>query len=725
MRKQLRQASFFFIFFFSLPFIYGQEQISFSETIAKKFQEYCDAFPREEIFVHTDRIEYIAGENIWFNIYLIDRQKNKPSVNSKIASFELLNADNRPVVQKRIRIENGFGPGYFVLPDTLSTGRYTIRAYTSWMKNFLPGNCFRKNLNIYNAISNRTLNVKLNTGAILSKDSGSINLTEISNMGLSLKVDNLKPDVLEIFINADDNYRSLNNSVCYLFIQTRGQVNLVRILPLHSEETRIELPKNILTAGINQITIFDSEGQPLFERLIYTPSSASRYLTINSSDSYNIRNKVSVDFEFDKAIISSLEKANFSISIAPVTENKMHEDLADYMVFGSEFGIIPDEIRNFKLDELSPELLDSLLLTLKSNWIDWSTILSGNFAPLKYRVEKEDHFLTGRLISKNSTDNVSNKSVFLSTPTKDATFQFAKTDMEGRFCFNLPINEEVKDLIIQPEDVDGIGTIRLDSPFAEEYLPVDYISKGPNEAIPKYISNWSVNYQVAKIYESHTTGEPLYPPIPSLKSKRFYGKPDIEVLMDDYIKLPVMPEVFFELTPGVFLRNKKFEYTMSIADPVDNRIYEKPPILFIDGVVINDPGIIASLDPEIVEKIDAVKGLYLVGDYMFFGLVNVITRAGDYSCVTLPDYAVRFRYRVVDPVMSFFSPDYSNTVLKNSRIPDFRNTLYWNPSVTPNEEGKARIEFWASDITGGYEVNIQGITTEGKQMSFTKIIKVK
>jgi hypothetical protein len=63
--------------------------------------------------------------------------------------------------------------------------------------------------------------------------------------------------------------------------------------------------------------------------------------------------------------------------------------------------------------------------------------------------------------------------------------------------------------------------------------------------------------------------------------------------------------------------------------------------------------------------------------------------------------------------------------LKKSRIPDFRNTLYWNPSVKPDKEGVARVEFWTSDFVSDLEVNIQGITPEGKTFTIKKIIKVK
>ena len=134
---------------------------------------------------------------------------------------------------------------------------------------------------------------------------------------------------------------------------------------------------------------------------------------------------------------------------------------------------------------------------------------------------------------------------------------------------------------------------------------------------------------------------------------------------------------------------------------------------------------IAAIDPEIVEKIDVVRDKYFVGDYLFYGIINVITKAGDFSNATLPDHALRLAYRVVDPISSFVSPDYSSSDTRAKRVPDFRTTLYWNPSVKQDKEGKARIEFWTSDFSSDYEINVQGITPDGTPFSLKKIIKVK
>ena len=153
--------------------------------------------------------------------------------------------------------------------------------------------------------------------------------------------------------------------------------------------------------------------------------------------------------------------------------------------------------------------------------------------------------------------------------------------------------------------------------------------------------------------------------------------------------------------------------------------YEKEPGMFVDGVAVKEASVIASIEPELVEKIDVVREQYYIGDYFFSGIVNIITRAGDFSDAVLPDYATRLPYTVLDRVNSFRSRDYSSGDNKTNRIPDFRNTLYWNPSVKPDKTGKAKIELWSADVVADYKVNIQGIDSGGNIFSFKKLIKVK
>jgi len=726
MRKKIKPLLLLFAFSLIIRSTWCQIPNNVPDYIRQRFQKYTATVPWEEIFIHTDREEYISGEDLWFNVYLIDRQSFEPSINSRIAYFELLNAENRPVAQKRILLNKGFGPGEIHLPDTLSSGTYTIRAYTNWMKNFLPSNCFTKDIKIYNAINNKKFTEGKPAGKPAVKGMNTKSIPLNANSGITMRINNQRPDILEISVSADENYSAENGNLFYLVIQTHGKIDLIRSEMITEGNAIITFPRVSMTPGVNQITILNSKVQPVCERYTFNPAADKLSITLQSKTTFKEREKIALEIDAGNSTASAVNNANISVSVAPAINDNYFPDLDDYMVLGTEFGFIPQNVlRSRKISEIPPEIIDSILLDARSNWINWETILSGNLPQCKYAAEKEDHYFYGKLLPGDKSTPVSSKFVLLCMPGREAGFQYANTDDEGNFIFNIHIDEDLKDFVLMPDDASKKHKIIIESPFYDQYLrtesPVDSIMR----PVPAYISDWSVNYQVRKIYGVSDIGDTLVPFVLPLRPLRFYGKPDIELIMADYVTLPEMKEVFFELLPHVSLKKKDSGYEILIADRIYDSRYELSPDLFLDGVKINDPSIIAELDPAIVEKIDIIKEEYFVGRYSLSGILNVITRSADFSAISVPDYMIRLPYRVVEPVISFVSPVYSSNDMKNSTIPDFRNTLFWNPSVKPGKEGYLTVEFWTSDVVSDYLINVQGITSDGKLISVRKYFRVE
>ena len=369
-------------------------------------------------------------------------------------------------------------------------------------------------------------------------------------------------------------------------------------------------------------------------------------------------------------------------------------------------------------------MMDSLLLTVNSNWIIWDSIFSNDTKVFKYPHEKEYHYLSGRLLTGNLQPVKTDETLLMSIPGREAVFQYTRTDANGNFNFRVHIDEELKDLILQPDINSKNQIISVESSFSDLYLPVKIFVDTTNGPVPSFISRLNISYQVRKIYGSSSIGDRITPFIPPLKPKRFYGIPDFELIIKNFIMLDSMHEVFFELVPRVALESINSDYKMLIFDPVKNKL-EGSPVVMIDGVIIKNLSLIARLDPGLVEKIDVVWDKYRVGGYLFNGIVNIISKRGDFTNETLPADAVRLHYRVINTVSSFVSPEYSSAEMKNSPIADYRNTLYWNPSVHPDEKGKARIEFWTADNKSDYIISINGITNEGKTISLRKSFKVR
>jgi hypothetical protein len=584
-----------------------------------------------------------------------------------------------------------------------------------------------KEINVYNAYKSESFKSKIYRLDELKSRTDTDLFIAGKNSPLKLKVNNIKPDSLEFFLTVDKKFRTDKNNFFYLFIQTRGNINHVGSLIITDEQTKFSLPKSILTKGINQITLFDFNGRPICERYIYTRDRDKQLLSIHSADSVQTRSKVSLELSLGNVKLEDLNRTNFSISVAPIPNKNRSLEVDEYMIFGSEFGIFPERIiHGKKMDELPTELVDSLLSTIKSNWIDWASILSDKIPEFNFKPEIEDHYLSGILTTGSQELASPGEFVLLSIPGKTPVFQYAKTNNEGKFSFRIPINDGEQNLIIQPDDISKDFKVAMESSFSDINLPSEIRSDSIVKPLFQHISEMSINYQVSEIYESSSVGKTCYDhALSKVDSKRFYGKPSSEIILKDWVKLPFMEEVFFEIVPNIKLKKKGSDYEMLLVSPVGKILYDAPPAMLIDGVIIKNPTIIANLNPEQVEKIDVVKEQYRVGDYLFNGIVNVISESGDFRDIPVPKHSIKMQYRIFDPVPIFNSPDYSSAEMKISRTPDFRNTLYWNPSVKPGKNGMVKIEFWTSDIKSEYEINIHGITSEGKTLSINKNISIK
>ena len=125
-------------------------QMAGLDTLLKRFDSDRKNSLQEKLYVHMDRAYYLTGEILWFKIYDVDATFHKPLEISKVAYFEILNSENRAVVQTKVALENGCGNGSIFLPATINSGNYQVRAYTNWMKNFEPEGFFRSAITIAN-----------------------------------------------------------------------------------------------------------------------------------------------------------------------------------------------------------------------------------------------------------------------------------------------------------------------------------------------------------------------------------------------------------------------------------------------------------------------------------------------------------------------------------------------------------------------------------------------
>ena len=132
--------------------VHGQQDMV--NTLVNNLTAYNQQNPQEKIFAHTDKSFYVCGEIIWFKLYNVDALFDKPLTVSKIAYVELLNNEQKPVLQAKIELKEGTGSGSFILPFSLNSGTYVLRSYTNWMKNYNPDLFFESPLTVINTLKN-------------------------------------------------------------------------------------------------------------------------------------------------------------------------------------------------------------------------------------------------------------------------------------------------------------------------------------------------------------------------------------------------------------------------------------------------------------------------------------------------------------------------------------------------------------------------------------------
>ena len=73
-------------------------------------------------------------------------------------------------------------------------------------------------------------------------------------------------------------------------------------------------------------------------------------------------------------------------------------------------------------------------------------------------------------------------------------------------------------------------------------------------------------------------------------------------------------------------------------------------------------------------------------------------------------------YNGYSQVRSFYSPDYS--LLPKDE--DYRRTLYWNPNVKTDSDGKVTIEFYNNSSCKNIDISAETLTKEGGLGAITK-----
>lgn len=331
---------------------------------------------QEQIFLNTDRDIYIINEELWFNLAAYKSDSNECSHLSKVVYIELLNENNLPIKQVKCHLKDGLAQSYFVLPDTLSTGKYLVRAYTRWMNNFSEGLFAKKIVSVINPFvvdehsvlrstdnqvvkercvsSNNQINIKLSSDNFGLRDKVSVNIDNVADYQLnSVCVSVVKSCLIDDFSVQAKSINSINSdeSSKVLIPEVKGELLTGNVYwedskePVVDEKMMLSFLSDIPTL---QLSNTDSLGGFIFEinrtgkeEMVIQPigndSIKMKYgISINDAFSKKYGATISSDFEVDSVKLKELNNAIINMQISSIYGRYSSKLFIQEMILGKK-----------------------------------------------------------------------------------------------------------------------------------------------------------------------------------------------------------------------------------------------------------------------------------------------------------------------------------------------------------------------------------------------------
>lgn len=100
-----------------------------TKKISQQVNDYFNVFPKEKVFLTTDKQCYKPGETIWFNATVTDIKTQLLSGESQDFIVKLYNKDGGQVAFQLLQLRNGSTSGDLEIPDDITRGQYFLVAY--------------------------------------------------------------------------------------------------------------------------------------------------------------------------------------------------------------------------------------------------------------------------------------------------------------------------------------------------------------------------------------------------------------------------------------------------------------------------------------------------------------------------------------------------------------------------------------------------------------------
>jgi hypothetical protein len=350
--------------------------------------------------------------------------------------------------------------------------------------------------------------------------------------------------------------------------------------------------------------------------------------------------------------------------------------------------------------------------------------------PMALDVQKQDQkivlpevrgeIISGTISAKNATDKIANISVGLSIPGKSFAFKVVKTDMNGNFIFNIGKTFYTPNIILQIIDekasaynlvVNNGPEIDYSKIAFEKNTSLSYTFKESllERSVSSQVENAYFHKKVDNIEKSPSTDA-------------FYYPLTKEYILDDYARFKTLKETITEVVVEIYSKQKDNNLYLHVNDPSIFPQLPESALVLVDGQYVENANDLALYSMKNVYKIELIVGRYYVGPKSFNGLISFTTFNKDFKSTQTGSFIAKPTVLRPQPKKIYNKVKYESGS-DNDRIPDFRNQLFWDPAVQLNSNSET--SFYTSDLSGTFEIRLEGFTKKGIPVSITENIEVQ
>jgi hypothetical protein len=500
----------------------------------------------------------------------------------------------------------------------------------------------------------------------------------------------------------------------FFLVQTKGKIKLAKVQYLKNDAAIIIVNKSDLDEGISQLTVFNEKRQPVCERLYFKkPVQSLQMKLINFQQNHKKREKVNLNLT---AVDANGKLLNADMSVAVYLSDSLQPsqemNISNYLVLSSDLKG-PVESPQYYFENSGADVdkaTDILMMTQGWRRFKWEDVLDNTKPSFTFLPEHEGHIITGRISPGNTGIGDTAIPVYLSVPGNNFKFSNSTSFASGDIKFNVEKFYGRQEIIVQPGIADSNYRIVIDNSFSEKYnenniRPINIQFNLADEILLR-----SINAQSDNIYQPAKRENFILPR--SYDTTAFFGLPSRTYYLDNYTRFPSMEEVMREYIKEVRVRNRKKAFHFEVFNEAELNYFEEDPLVLIDGVPVFDINKIIEVDPLKIKKIDIITNTIFQGRRQYEGIVSYSTYNSDLEGYAVDPASLVLEYDGLQFEREFYTPQYESAQQVSSRLPDYRNVLYWSPSLKVIN-GKQDSSFYTSDVPGKYIVLIQGISSSG------------